>query len=215
MGESHSIHPTVGVLICRESDVQKVRLCSCTSRRVARRGFARTASQGVHSPHTSSGSAARQAFVGCALPVSGRLRSPGPGFSPQRDAASATATAFDGHEGSRLAVSEPLLELLRKGDLDGTIEVLRAEPDAARKVRSPITRLRAELLNAPGGARSSSWEGPASSITDAVDLAYLIALPVERAAAVGSVSPRAADALPRGIPEKLAQFGETLSLIHI
>ena len=213
MGESHSIHPTVGVLICRESDVQKVRLCSCTSRRVARRGFARTASQGVHSPHTSSGSAARQAFVGCALPVSGRLRSPGPGFSPQRDAASATATAFDRHEGYRLAVSEPLLELLRKGDLDGTIEVLRAEPDAARKVRSPITRLRAELLNAPGGARSSSWEGPASSITDAVDLAYLIALPVERAAAVGSVSPRAADALPRVIPEKLAQFVETWSTL--
>ena len=111
----------------------------------------------MHSPHTSSGSAARQAFA-CALPVSGRLRSPGPGFSPQRDAASATATAFDRHEGYRLAVSEPLLELLRKGDLDGTIEVLRAEPDAARKVRSPITRLRAELLNAPGGARSSSWK---------------------------------------------------------
>jgi hypothetical protein len=131
--------------------------------------------------------------------------------APQRGAGS--ATGFDRYEGYRRAVSEPLLELLRKGDLDGTIEVLRAEPDAARKARSPITRLRAELLNAAGGARSSSWEGPAFSVTDAVDLAYLIALPAERAAAVGAVSPRAADALPQVIPEKLAQFVETWSTL--
>ena len=136
---------------------------------------------------------------------------PRPGFSPQWGAA--LATGFDRYEGYRRAVSEPLLELLRKGDLDGTIEVLRAEPDAARKARSPITRLRAELLKAPGGARSSSWEGPAFSVIDAVDLAYLVALPVERAAAVGAVSPRAADALPQVIPEKLAQFVETWSTL--
>ena len=135
------------------------------------------------------------------------------GSSTQLAAASATATGCDRHQGYRRAVSEPLLELVREGDLEGTIEVLRAEPDTARALRSPITRLREELLYAPDGARSSSWRGPASSVTDAVDLAYLIALPADQAAAVGSVSPRAADALPRVIPEKLAQFVETWSTL--
>ncbi|MGD8151087.1 hypothetical protein [Ornithinimicrobium sp. Y1694] len=106
-----------------------------------------------------------------------------------------------------------LMDLLRRGDLDGTIAHLREAPDAARRAGTQIRALRAALLDAPGDGRSDAWEGEAWQVSDAVDLAFLASLPPEKAAAQGSISYEAAAALPQVIPDALPAFVEVWSQI--
>ena len=104
-----------------------------------------------------------------------------------------------------------LMNLLRHGDLEGTVALLRADPDQAKRLKSPIGRLRRELHAVEGGAKSDSWVGEAWTISDAVDLAYLLSLPPEVSANKGAISRQAADALPRVLPDDLHVFVDTWS----
>ncbi|MDO5504218.1 MAG: hypothetical protein Q4G67_13715 [Actinomycetia bacterium] len=110
-------------------------------------------------------------------------------------------------------MAEELLQVLRRGDLAETVALLREDPGAAGRDRVAIKRLRDELLEASGGARSPSWAGVAENVRDAVDLAYLVALPPERAARLGAVTRPAADALALVVPEDLPVFVEEWSAI--
>ena len=106
----------------------------------------------------------------------------------------------------------PLLDALRRGDLDATVALLRDEPDAALASAADIKKLRAQLQAVALGDRDPAWVGESTEgHHDAVDLAHLMALPPEKAAAVGAVSRRAASLLPDLRPTDLPVFVETWS----
>lgn len=105
------------------------------------------------------------------------------------------------------------LELIRRGDIAGTLDALADPPDATS--RGAVRALRERMLSSPIGHRDPAWLGALTEDhVDAVQFAHLAGMPAERAASLGGLSRRVADTLPRLFPDELPVFVATWSRLY-